>query len=212
MVRVTTWSAWRIRYSSSLNSRGCSVIARAPRVTRRDSRPMRRSPTCRGRSAPCSTLRRPRASTPAVRARQQLAEGEGLGEVIVAAAAQPADALIDIVERGQDQDGRAVAGLAQRLDDRQPVDVARQHAVHDDDVVRLAGGEEQPVAAIAGVLHGVPGLAQAAHDEARHPFVVLDDEDLHGVACAPCVATALWAGSSCGCWRAQRTTRRSRYR
>src|ERR671933_176156 len=33
MVRVTTWPAWRIRYSSRRNSRGCSGIASPARVT-----------------------------------------------------------------------------------------------------------------------------------------------------------------------------------
>src|SRR5581483_7860195 len=112
-------------------------------------------------------------------AREQLAEGERLGEVVIAARAQTLDPLIYIAERAQDEDGRGVVRLAQRIDDGEPVDVAWEHAVHDDDVVPFADREEQTVAAVLGVIGSVAGLLQPLGDESRHPLVVLDDEDLH---------------------------------
>jgi hypothetical protein len=146
--------------------------------------------------------------------RQQLAEGERLGEVVVAAGAQTLDALVDRIERGEDQDGRAAARLAQRLDDAESVDVSRQHTIHDDDIVGLAGREKQAVPPVGGVLDRVTGLPQPVGDEARHALVVLDDQDLQGatpaLSGAPSCPEA--AGSWCGCLRAQRTVRRSRYR
>ena len=42
---------------------------------------------------------------------------------------------------------------------REAVDVAGQHAVHDDDIVALAGGQEQAVAAVVGVVGRVARLA-----------------------------------------------------
>src|SRR6185437_7291210 len=44
----------------------------------------------------------PAAPAEDIDACQQLAEGEGLGEVVIAAGAQPLDALVDIAERAQD--------------------------------------------------------------------------------------------------------------
>src|SRR5581483_2171198 len=91
---------------------------------------------------------------------QQLAEGERLGQVVVAAGAQPADAVVDLGERAQDQDRRPVAGVAQRLDDAEPVDAARQHAVEDQHVVLAGGGEIEPVAAVVGMVDRVAFLEQ----------------------------------------------------
>ena len=41
------------------------------------------------------------------------------------------------------------------------------------------GGQEQPVAAVIGVLHRMAGLAQALHDEAGNVLVVLHDQYAH---------------------------------
>ncbi len=114
-----------------------------------------------------------------VEARQQLAEGEGLGQVVIAAAAQAADAVIDLGQRAQDQNRRALAGLAQHLDDGQAVDVARQHAVHDDHIIGLAGGEKHAVPAVGRMIGGMAGFLQAFDDELADAFVVLDQQDLH---------------------------------
>ncbi len=114
-----------------------------------------------------------------IQAREQLAEGKGLGQIVVAAAAQAANAVIDLGQRAQDQDRSALAGLAQHLDDRQTVDVAGQHAIHDDHIVGLARGEKHAVAPVGGVVGRMPRLLQALDDELADPLVVLDQQDLH---------------------------------
>jgi hypothetical protein len=48
-----------------------------------------------------------------VDARQQLAERERLGEVVVGAGVEAGDAILDAAARGEDQDQRRVAGGAQ---------------------------------------------------------------------------------------------------
>ena len=84
------------------------------------------------------------------------------------------DALVDIGQGAQDENRRAVAGLAQRLDDVQPVDLSGQHPVHDNDVVGLAGREKHALAPVIGVVDSVAGLLQAFDDEAGHPLIVFD--------------------------------------
>src|SRR6185437_9633675 len=56
---------------------------------------------------------------------QQLAESERLGQIVITAAAQTLDSLVDIRQRAQDQDWRAVTRLPQRLNDAKAVDLAR---------------------------------------------------------------------------------------
>ena len=42
---------------------------------------------------------------------EQLGEGVGLGEIVVAAGAEPGDPVVDLAERGEDQHRRVVAAL-----------------------------------------------------------------------------------------------------
>ncbi len=114
-----------------------------------------------------------------VEPREQLAESKGLGQIIVAAAAQPADAIVDLRERAQYQNGRALAGLAQHLDDGETVDLARQHAVHDDDIIGLAGRKKHAIAPIGRVIRRMAGLLQAFDDELADPLIVFDQQNLH---------------------------------
>jgi hypothetical protein len=109
-----------------------------------------------------------------VKAREQLAEGERLGQIIIAAAAQPPDAVIDLRQSAQNQYGSALARFAQHLDDGETVDIPRQHAIHDDHIVGLARGEEHAVAAVARVIRGMTGLLQALDHELADPLVILD--------------------------------------
>ena len=52
--------------------------------------------------------------------RQHLGEGERLDEIIVAAGAQAAHAVVDLAERADDERRRGDAVLAQAADDRRP--------------------------------------------------------------------------------------------
>ena len=151
------------------------MIGRSPRVTLRVIGSICKSPTARGISA----IDALGAAVQRVEAREQLAEGERLGQIVVAAAAQAANAVVDLRERAQDQNRRALAGFAQHFDDGEAVDVARQHPVHDDHVVGLARREEHAVAAVGGMIGGVAGLLQPLDHELADPLVVLDQQDLH---------------------------------
>src|SRR5207244_5026760 len=72
-------------------------------------------------------------------AREQLGEGEGLGEVIIRTGAETADAVGDAVARGQHQDRGGGGARAEGAADREPV-LPRQEPVEDDQVVLVHGG------------------------------------------------------------------------
>ena len=112
-------------------------------------------------------------------ARQQLRERERLGEIVIAAGLEPADAVIDAAERRQHQYRSQDTLGPQQLDDRQPVDV-RQHAVGHDEVELPLGGAIEPFAAVGGMIDTVAALAQALDQKARGLAVVLDEQYVHG--------------------------------
>ena len=98
---------------------------------------------------------------------------------------------------------------------REPVDVARQHAIHDDHIVRLACGEEHAVAAVAGVIGGVARFLQPLDHELADPLVVLDQQNFHGAS--PSRAAVAGGGRGARPHRARRVLaaaqlNRSRYR
>ena len=110
--------------------------------------------------------------------RQQLAEGEGLDEIVVAAGAQALDPVVDAAERGEDQGRRADLGGAQRAQHRQPVH-PRQHAVEDDRVVAARARQEQPLAAVAGMVDDVAALAEPLDQIGGGLAIVFDDQKFH---------------------------------
>ena len=112
--------------------------------------------------------------------RQQFAEREGLGEVVVAAGAQALDAVVHRPERREDQHRGVFAVLAQHGDDGQAVEV-RQLAVGDDEVVAALGGAKQAFAAVGGDVHHVAAFAQALGQEPGGFRVVLDQQQVHWV-------------------------------
>src|SRR4029078_2313298 len=71
----------------------------------------------------------------------------------------------------------------------------------DNDVVLLAGGEIEPVAAVVGLVDDMAVLAQALGDVVGGLLVVFDEEDLHGwlvrEGVIPGAARDLWA-ARCG--------------
>ena len=86
--------------------------------------------------------------------RQQLGKGVGLGQIVVAAGAQALDAVVDLAERGQDQDrGLDLLG-AQGGDQRQAVHL-RQHAVDDGDVIAALVRQVVAADAVGGVVDAV---------------------------------------------------------
>jgi hypothetical protein len=126
--------------------------------------------------------RDPRAPHQRIEPGSQLAERERLGQIVVPACAQAANAVVDLGQGAQDEDRRALPGLTQHLDDGEPVDLAGQHAVHDDHVVRFARREEHSVAPVGRMIGGVARLLQSLDDELADALVVLDQQELHGVS------------------------------
>ena len=169
-MRVTTWPAWRIRYSSRRNSRGCRVISWPARLTACDSRSSSRSPT----AVDGLDLLGAGAAVQHLDAGQQLGEGVGLGQIVVAAGAQAGDPVVDLAERGQDQHRRRVAARPQAGDQRQPV-AARQHAVDDQHVVVDWLGKREAGFAVGGEVGSVAGLGQRLLQVIGGLAVVLDD-------------------------------------
>src|SRR5579872_1244591 len=109
-------------------------------------------------------------------ARQQFGEHERLDQIIVAAAAQPAHAVIDFAERAHDQRRRVDAGFAQLADDHKTVD-ARQHAIDGHHRVAARQAEPQAVVAVVGEIDLITARAEKV-DELTSGFrIVFDDED-----------------------------------
>ena len=106
-----------------------------------------------------------RAAGESMQPGQELGEGKGLGDIVVAPRLQPVDAIIDPAQRCQEQDRDLLADAAQGPDEMKPVD-AGKHAVDDDDVVILGGGLQQAVAAVGEVVDGMALALEAADDVA----------------------------------------------
>jgi hypothetical protein len=108
------------------------------------------------------TLRRSNA----FEAREKLRKRERLGQIIIAAAAEAADPLVQACHRAEDQHRRRLAEVAHFGDDRQPIHAARQHAVEDDDVPVLVRCEVEAIDAVANQSDGIAGLSEAVADVA----------------------------------------------
>jgi hypothetical protein len=106
----------------------------------------------------------------------QLADGKGLGEIIVTARAQARDALIDIAQSGQHQHRRLQTARAQTGDQPQTVE-ARQHAIQGDGVEAFGFQPGQRHAAIVHARHVMPLPRQGRGDNLRSFSIVLDDQD-----------------------------------
>src|SRR5689334_124915 len=109
---------------------------------------------------------------------QELGEGEGLGDIVVAARLEPIDTIIDAAQRCQEQDRDLLADAAQRPDEMKTVD-PRKHAVDDDDVVILGGGLQKAITTIGEVVDRVTLLGQSPADVGCRVDVVFDDENPH---------------------------------
>jgi len=92
-----------------------------------------------------------RAAKQGAHAGGELGEGERLDQIIVAAGIEASDALVDAIERGEEEDGHRDAGAAQDFDQAEAVH-SRKHAVDNDQVVGRAGSQEQRVAAVRSAI------------------------------------------------------------
>ena len=133
----------------------------------------------RATSSRVGCLRR-RLPTPKQRldAGEQLGEGVGLDQIVVAARFQALHPVVDLAQGAQDQDRGRDLRRPQRLHQRKPVEPG-QHAIDDDGVVITAGRHEEAVATVAGPIHRIAALGEGFFHEAGGPLVVLDHQDLH---------------------------------
>jgi hypothetical protein len=110
--------------------------------------------------------------------RQQLRERERLGQVVVGAAVQAGDPVLDAVARGQDEDRRPDPAVPQLTADVEAAE-AREHHVQHDRVVGDRLRHPEGVLARPGDVGGVALLDQPPPDEGRHLQLVLDDQRAH---------------------------------
>ena len=118
------------------------------------------------------------AADEGTQAGEQLGEGERLDQVIVGAAVEAGDPIVEGAARGQHQDRRPDAVAAQAPAGLEAVDPG-QHHVEDDGVVVGGARHQQGALAFVGDVDVQPFLAQPATQQGRHLHLVLDDQDLH---------------------------------
>src|SRR6185503_6246017 len=111
-------------------------------------------------------------------ARQQLLERERLRHVIIGTHAQRLYFEIHGVLRGEDEHRQAVPPISQRAQHLDPGQLGEAEVQHEQ-VEVAAGGETQPLIAVAHELRVVPGLVEPAAHILADCFVVLDDQDFH---------------------------------
>ena len=174
--RVSTRPALRRKYSRRAYSRAVSEISRLPRVTRRVAGSSRRSASWRDG--------RPLAAAPAeqdANTREELVEGERLGEVVVRAQVEARDPS-GTLSRAVSMRTGAVMRCSRSAGGPRTV-ALRQHHVEDDEVVgRARRGPSSTATARRRRLDRVAFLLQPLPDEARDLALVLDHQDSHGSA------------------------------
>ena len=112
-------------------------------------------------------------------ARQQFAQVEWLGQVVVGPGVEQLDDLRRLVARGEDQDGRHVLAAAHLAHDAQSIQ-SRQHQVQQQQVVVLELGHRSAVRAIFGAVHReAAALAQRFGDVVGQPDFVFHNQHSH---------------------------------
>ena len=114
-----------------------------------------------------------------VQARDDLGEGEGLGQVVVGAEVEALDARADVGRGREHEDPRRALGGDQLAADLVAVDLG-QVAVEHDRVVVDDGGALERLIAVEGDVDGESVAAQAARECLGEPGLVFGDEDAHG--------------------------------
>ena len=109
-------------------------------------------------------------------AAHQLAQAEGLGQVVVRAQLQADDLVHLLVARGQEQDRRLVARAAQPAQHLEAVD-ARQADVEDHEVGCVVRRELEAFFAVARDGDLVALLLECVLDAPRDGVFVLDDQN-----------------------------------
>jgi hypothetical protein len=137
---------------------------------------------------------------------QQLARIEGLGEIIVAAGRQAADAVLGIGESRQDQD-RHLAVLVAKLAGELEAGFARHHHIDDGEIEGEATHALARFGGAGGGAHPNAVGRQEALDQLADAAVVIDHEDMgriglgrhdrprRGAVRRPTLSRAAWSTS-----------------
>src|SRR4030095_13608308 len=180
MGRVSTRPALRMRYSSRAYSRAVRLIRRRPPVTLARGGIEPQIADAQHRDA----LARPPAQQRA-HPREELVEGEWLGEVVVGAEIEAGHLIGEPVARGEQQHRHLDLLLSSGLEDAQAIELG-QPDVEDDEVG--AGPLDQAFeggGAVAHHLDRVAFLLEPLPDEARDLPLVLDHQDAHLTSTVP---------------------------
>src|SRR5208337_1169065 len=114
----------------------------------------------------------------------EFANVERLDEIVVAAGLQAADTLVHGRQGADHQNGRRIAFLSQRLDDRQTV-CASQHPIDHEDRGPAGAGDPEPFVDVIGYSNGMScGLEFEAH-LLRELRLVLNQQDRSSPRVAP---------------------------
>jgi hypothetical protein len=108
--------------------------------------------------------------------RPQLADGEGLGQVVVGSGLEAVDAVLDAGARADHEDRHPVAGAPQPPAEREPVHVGQAEVEHD----RVGRRRRELAQAVLRVLGQRDVEAAGREREAQHVAhraIVLDDQD-----------------------------------
>jgi len=115
-------------------------------------------------------------------ARQQLLEGEGLGQVVVGAGVQTAHAIRYGVARREHQYWRAQPLSPQLAGNLDAVHLGQHHVEHHQ-VMRAAFGAGQPLEAVVRHFDAVPDIGQRPLYHPRNTRIVLHHQYVHIVRC-----------------------------
>jgi hypothetical protein len=118
------------------------------------------------------------ASDKSAKACAKFSEVKGFREVIVSAAVEAADAVIDLVAGGKDEDGNRV-GLTELLQEFPAVEFGKQK-IEDDGIVGPGAGFVESFFAVGSLIHSKAVLAQHLSDGAQEIRFVFDHENTHG--------------------------------
>jgi len=111
-------------------------------------------------------------------ASEQFGEGEGLGEVIVAAALEAGNAVVERAFGAEDEDGEFDLFGAPAFDDAEAVELGK-HEVDDGGVVGIFTAEFASFFAVGADVDDISGFAKAFGDESGYFGVVFKKEDFH---------------------------------
>ena len=121
---------------------------------------------------------RPAAPQERADAREELREGERLHEVIVGAAVEAADPIVDRVPGGEDEDGGLQPALAQCRQDLDAIAMGK-HEIEHDAIERLVVDEKEAFLARGREADVVMLGFEAFTQGLRHLLFVFDDQHAH---------------------------------